>query len=87
MSDNHNPYQASITQLLEFLLELKNKGIGYSSINTAKSCISSIYEIVNTEHVNVSVGKHVLLIRFIRGILIKDNLCQNIVVRGMYLLC
>lgn len=38
---SYNPYQASITQILEFLLELYNKGLGYSSINTAKSCISS----------------------------------------------
>lgn len=30
-----------------------------------------MYEIVNTEHVNVSVGKHVLLRRFMRGIFNK----------------
>ena len=47
--------------------ELFSAGIGYSGINTAKSAISSIVNVIS----NKDIGNHVLVTRFMKGIFNK----------------
>ncbi|XP_062579177.1 uncharacterized protein LOC134241105 [Saccostrea cucullata] len=63
-----NTFQASVNNVLEFLLQLYNSGLGYSAVNTAKSCISSVFEIINPE---TSLGSNSLIKKFMRGIFNK----------------
>ncbi|XP_061166546.1 uncharacterized protein LOC133191815 [Saccostrea echinata] len=60
-----SPFQASVNPVLEFLLELYKSGLGYSAVNTAKSCNFSIFDIINPE---TSLGSSSLIERFMRGI-------------------
>lgn len=58
-----DPMQGSLSDGLDFLQELYEKGLKYSAINTARSALSSIL-IVD----NVPFGKHELVCRFMKGI-------------------
>lgn len=49
---------------MSFLTRLHDDGLGYSAINTAKSMLSSIFEIIHKR----DIGKEVLIKRFMRGI-------------------
>ena len=63
----------SIGDILKFLTELRDSGLGYSAVTTAKSAISSFLSIANPNH--VSSGSHVLIKRFMKGIFeIKPSL-------------
>ena len=59
--------------VLLYLSELFNSGIGYSGINTAKSALSSLIGIVT----NIDIGSHLLVIRFMKGFLTRNHLYQN----------
>jgi site-specific recombinase XerD len=59
--DSFNP---SVTNVLLFLTALHNGGLGYSGINTAKSAISSVVNIVN----NVHIGNHIMIKQFLKGV-------------------
>ncbi|XP_021365911.1 uncharacterized protein LOC110458506 [Mizuhopecten yessoensis] len=59
-----DPLQPSVTDLLEFLSNMFHKGLGYSSVNTAKSCIKSFFELTG----NTSLIENVLIKRFMKGI-------------------
>ena len=60
-----------MNDLLKFLLELFEQGLGYSALNTAKSAVSSVVHVLN----NVQLGEHVLIRRFIKGVFqIKPSL-------------
>ena len=66
-------FQPSIADLLKFLTELHDSGLGYSAVNTAKSAISSFLSIADPNH--CQFGSHVLIKRFIKGIFeIKPSL-------------
>lgn len=47
-----------------FLTELYRNGLGYSGINTAKSAISSVVNIVN----NIQIGNHIMIKQFLKGV-------------------
>ena len=51
---------------LEFLMDLFETGLSYSSINTARSALSTIVTFPNGE----SLGKHPLISRFLRGVFV-----------------
>ena len=56
--------QISIATVLDFLTSLFENGLGYSSINTARSALSAL----GTMFDNVLVGAHLLVIRFMKGV-------------------
>ena len=53
-----------INECLDFLMTLYNQGLSYSTINTARSAISSIITVDSGKH----FGSHPLVIRFFKGI-------------------
>ena len=54
----------SLAQVIEFLLTLFNNGLSYSSLNTARSALSSILPSID----GIPVGQHPLIIRFLKGV-------------------
>ena len=60
-------FTASTISVLEFLTEMFQSGLGYSSINTAKSALSSFYQIID----NRDLGNDPLVKRFMKGIFIN----------------
>lgn len=54
----------SINIVLEFLVSLYNMGLGYSSLNTARSALSILIGKVD----GVMIGSHPLVVRFIKGV-------------------
>lgn len=62
-----DPFNPTLTSVMDFLTDLFNKGLGYSGINTAKSAISNIVYIVN----NVQIGNHILIKQFLKGVFNK----------------
>ena len=59
-----NKFQPSEDNILKFLTELHDSGLGYSAVNMAKSAISSFLNIADPNH--VSFGLHVLIKRFMK---------------------
>lgn len=49
---------------LSFLAYLHKQGLGYSSVNTARSALSTIYGLNN----NSNLGEHKLVVKFMKGI-------------------
>ena len=64
---NIDQFNSDINNVLLYLSELFNSGIGYSGINTAKSALSSLIGIV----ANIVIGSHLLVRRFMKGIFNK----------------
>ena len=58
---NTNPYDPSITRVLDYLTYLFERGLGYDAINTAKSAIV-------TPKNGISLGSQPLISRFMKGI-------------------
>lgn len=56
--------QISLATVLDFLTSLFENGLGYSSINTARSALSALGLMFD----NVLVGAHPLVIRFMKGV-------------------
>ena len=54
----------SISQALDFLVELYDQGIGYSPMNTARSALSCILTPVN----DITFGAHSTVTRFLKGV-------------------
>ena len=61
-----NPVRPSITMAVEFLTELYDLGLGYSSINTARCALSAILEYPSSS--NSTFGQSVDVKRFMKGI-------------------
>ena len=59
-----NPYDPPIGTVLDFLVALHEKGLKYSTLNTARSAISAVVLPTN----NHTIGTHPLVSRFMRGI-------------------
>lgn len=59
-------FYPSVNNILSFLTELFKQGLGYSSINTAKSCLAVFLELVN-EQSNLVVNSSIVK-RFMKGI-------------------
>ena len=60
-----NPFSPPVTCLLDFLAALYRKGLSYSSINSARSAVSSFCAMT---FANEPIGKHCLVKRFMRGV-------------------
>ena len=56
--------QISINIVLDYLTILFENGLGYSSINTARSALSALGLVID----NVLVGAHPLVVRFMKGV-------------------
>ena len=70
LQNNVNVWNPDISHILEFFVTLLDQGCGYSAINTARSALSTIIFINN-----MPVGKHSLVIIFLRGVFnIKPSL-------------
>ena len=67
---NINPYDPSVTRVLDYLTSLFERGLSYDAINTAKSAISAITSPRN----GISLGCQPLISRFMKGILKVDHL-------------
>ena len=63
---NINPFYPSVNNVIEFLQELFDKGLSYSSIiiNTARSTLSSFVILEG----NTPIGTHPFVQRFIKGV-------------------
>ena len=61
-----DPLCAPLNRILEFLTQLFDNNLGYSGINTAKSALSSVVSISDSNY--SCVGKHPLIKRFMRGV-------------------
>ena len=59
-----NTINPSLGNIITFLTELHDDGLGYSAINTAKSVLSSVFEIIHKR----DIGKEILIKRFMKGI-------------------
>ena len=59
-----DPISTSLAEPLEFLTKIFESGVGYSSVSTARSVLSSVLIIDN----RISFGKHPLVQRFMKGI-------------------
>ena len=59
-----DPLQPNVTDVIEFLTELFQSGIGYSCLNTARSALSSV--IIFSD--NTPDGSHPLVARFMKGV-------------------
>lgn len=57
-------WSPTVKNILEFLYVIYESGLGYSSINTAKSALSCVISDVD----GFQVGKHPLIIKFMKGI-------------------
>ncbi len=61
---NHNPWKPNITIVLEFLYFLYNNGLGYVSLNSARSALSTVLGRID----EFSLGSHPIITRFMKGI-------------------
>ena len=68
---NDNPMSPSVRNLLEFPHELFMLGYNYSTLNTARSAVSSICLNVQSGKECNSLGKHPLVCRFMKGVFNK----------------
>lgn len=59
-----NSIQANINDVLEFLTELFENGIGYSAMNTARCALSAIGLVKD----GFAIGAHPVIIRYMKGI-------------------
>ena len=59
---NISPYETTINQILLFLYDLFQSGVGYSVMNTARSSLSTFINIDG-----VPVGQHPVITRFMKG--------------------
>ena len=59
-----HPIHPDLNTALEFLAELFHSGLGYSSINAARSALSSVLSLFD----GVTFGQHNLVVRFMKGV-------------------
>ena len=59
-----DPVRPTLTAILDFLTELYEQGQQYSSLNTARSALSSVIVLSG----DVPAGKHPLVCRFLKGV-------------------
>ena len=59
-----DPFRPFVNLVLQFLTSLYEAGLGYSTINTARSALSTVVFMPD----NCTIGSHPLIIRFIKGI-------------------
>ena len=57
-------FHASIANVLDFLLTLFNRGLSYSTINTARSALSFLVHSVDGK----PIGEHPLVCKFLKGV-------------------
>lgn len=57
----------SVGNVLAFLTELFTQGLGYSAVNTAKSVLSSFYQLID----NRDIGNETIVKRFMKGVFTK----------------
>ena len=68
LSRGVDPALQNVPLVLDFLKHLLDQGLSYSSINTARSALSSIFP-------TPPIGEHPLVVRFLRGVYqIKPNI-------------
>ena len=60
---NFSPYETTINQMLLFLYDLFQSGVGYSVMNTAQSSLSTF---INIDV--VPVGRYPVITRFMKGV-------------------
>lgn len=61
---NHNPWKPNIKIVLEFLYFLYNNGLGYVSLNSARSALSTVLGRID----EFPLGSHPIITRFMKGI-------------------
>ena len=75
-----NQINPSLDDLISFPTKLHQSGLGYSTINTAKSMLSSIFEILFEQ----DIGNRLLIKRFMRGIP-PNNSMGHVTKMGVFL--
>jgi hypothetical protein len=64
----------SLDNVIEFLSSLFEKGLGYSSINTARSALSAL----GLKFDSILVGQHPLIISYLRGVELELHLSKQV---------
>ena len=59
-----NPVSASINDVIEILTTEYNNGLGYNSLNTARSALTSLEILID----NYQAGMHPIVVKFIKGV-------------------
>ena len=59
-----DPIRATLTMVVDFLTDLYEQGQQYSSLNTARSALSSVIALSG----EVPIGRHPLVCRFLKGV-------------------
>ena len=62
---NFSPLAPKLSQVLEFLTTLFDSGLGYSGMNTARSALSAVVEIKDSNH---TIASHPLVQRFLKAV-------------------
>ena len=61
-------YKPSVNNVIAFLTKLHQQGVGYSALNTAKSVVSSVVNLIS----NYQIGTHPLVKQFMKGVFHKN---------------
>lgn len=62
---NYNPVETSVAIILNYLHDLYTQGLGYSTLNTARSTLSAFVMLKNSD---ASIGSHPLVTRYLKGV-------------------
>ena len=60
---NFSPYETTVNQILLFLCDLFQSGVGYNVMNTTRSSLSTLINIDG-----VPIGQHPVITRFLKGV-------------------
>ena len=77
---NVDPFQATTKIGIEYLTNYFHTGVGYSSVNTARSVLSTI---IKTEN-EIPFGELPLVCRFLKGVFNLRSALPSIPLHGMY---
>ena len=59
-----NYCQPNVSDVIQFLMQLYDSGLSYSTLNTARAAVSAVAQLTNGN----SVGSHPLVARFLKGV-------------------
>ena len=80
--NSFNPTEENVQTVLLFLTFLFEQGLYYSSINTARSALSSLFGLNSDSN---RIGEHNIMRRFLRGVLYRDRRCHVTLQHGTLL--
>ena len=80
LSTNVDPFRATTKIVIEYLTNNFHTGVGYSSVNTSRSVLSTI---IKTEN-EIPFAELPLVCRFLKGVFNLRSALPSIPLHGMY---